>query len=96
MARIGIQYGYLAGILLFADSIHGQYPRLGTQRDFTHLGRVFHIFVEVLRVNLDFRQTHDAVSGHRLLDAHGRLLIELQAFPDYFTGGDVGIGRKLE
>ncbi len=50
----------------------------------------------MLRIDFYFRQAHDAVSFHRLLGAHGRLLVEFQAFPDYFTGGDVGIGRELE
>ena len=50
----------------------------------------------MLRVNLDFRQAHDTVGGHRLLGAHSRLLVQVQAFADNLSGGDVGIGRKLE
>ena len=50
----------------------------------------------MLRVNLDFRQAHDTVGGHRLLGAHSRLLVQVQAFADNLSSGDVGIGRKLE
>ena len=96
MACVCFKNGYLAGILLFADSVHRQYARFGTQGDFAHFGRVFHILVEMLRVNLDFRQAHDTVGGHRLLDAHSRLLVQVQASADNLSGGHVGIGRKLE
>ena len=50
----------------------------------------------MLRVNLDFRQAYDTVGGHRLLGAHSRLLVQVQAFADNLSGGHVGIGRKLE
>ena len=54
-ARICFKNCYLAGILLFADGVHRQYARFGTQGDLAHLGCVFHIFVEILRVNFYFR-----------------------------------------
>ena len=96
MARIGFENSHLTGILLLADRIHSQHARFGTQRDFAYFGCVFHILVEILRINLDFRQPHDTVSTHRLFGTHTRPLIQIQAFADNLSRGKVGIGRKFK
>ena len=69
-ARIGFENRHLAGILLFADGVHRQYARFGAQGDFAHFGRILHILVEILRINLYLRQPYDAVGRHRLFGAH--------------------------
>ena len=58
---------------ILGNGIHGQHARLGAQGDFAHLRRKFHVFVEVLRPDFDFRQAHDAVGSHFFLGAHVRL-----------------------
>ena len=76
-ARVCFKDGYLAGILLFADGIHGQHARFGTQGDFAHLGHIFYVFINELRLDFDFRQAHDAVGSHFFLGAHTRLRFPL-------------------
>ncbi len=51
--------------------------RLGTQGDLAHFGRILYVLVEILRIDLYFRQPHDAVGSHRLFGAHAGLLIQI-------------------
>lgn len=95
-ACIGFENRYLAGVLLFADRIHRQHTRFGAQGDFAHFSCVFHILVKILRVNLYFRQPHDAISAHRLFSAHTRLLIQIQTFANDLSCRKIGVGRELE
>ena len=94
-ARIGFENRYFTGILLFADSIQRQYARFGTQGDVTYLGRIVHLLVKILRINLYFRQPYDTIGRHRLFNAHTRL-IQIQTFADDLSCRKVGVGRELE
>lgn len=53
LARIGLEDGDHAGVVLFLQGVHCQYSRLGSQRYFTDLRRELYVFVNVLRPHLD-------------------------------------------
>ena len=78
MARIGFENSHLAGILLLADRIHIPARPI---RYFRLLRLRISILVEILRINLDFRQPHDTVSTHRLFGAHTRRLSRFRHLP---------------
>lgn len=51
---------------------------------------------EIFRINLDFRQPHNAVGGHRQFGAHARLFVQVQTLADHLSRRKIGIGRKIE
>lgn len=82
MTRIRFKNRYIAGILLFTNRIHCQYARLVTQGYFAHFGRIVYVLVEILRINLYFRQPYDTIGRHWLFGTHTWQLIQIQIFAD--------------
>ncbi len=70
LAGIRFQNSNIATVFLIGHGIHRQHTRLRQQRHRAHLDRIFHILLEIVRIDLNFRQTHNTILPHRFFHTH--------------------------